>query len=96
MPDLARALAALPGLAGGDQGNGQGGGHTGDTTKPVATVNAAPGRGFYIPADGHIPTTVWWGAKDSSGIAAYAVKVSTDGACVDQLKVTSTTAMRPI
>ncbi len=81
MPNVKAALAKLGG-----------GTTTGDTTAPaVKAPGAATAVGYSISDSGLVPTQIGWSATDTSGIAAYAVKVSTNGGAWADVTLNSAT-----
>jgi subtilisin family serine protease len=89
MPNLRAALVKLGAADGGQVDGGQ----TGDRTGPTVTgPSQVPGAGFALTDAGLVPTTISWSATDPSGIARYAVKVSTDGADWADVQLSSATA----
>ena len=77
--DLTAALTTLIGTA--------------DAVPPtVATPGQVPALGYPVATTGAVPVTVSWSATDASGIAAYEVFVSTNGAAWAKVTLSSPTA----
>jgi serine protease len=87
LPNLERAIQAL----GGTGGSGGGTGGSDQTAPSIAAPQAVTAVGYQVTRGDGVPTTISWKASDASGIARYAVKVSTDGRAWTDVTLASAT-----